>query len=190
MNTDKKMPQPQRSQRTQRLKWPLLFALFAFFVVNSFSQTATLAWSPSPAIATYRLGIGTNSGNYVLTQNVTGTNATLNLSALFPGTNYLAVAAWQDNGGTNALLSPWSNEITVTRATAPALQINITISTSTNLVVWTGDGPTATAITSADHQFQFFRSGTSYASVAASGFPEPTGFTGAAQISTPLSDEK
>lgn len=129
------------------------------FCLGGYAQTANLAWTPPASATTFRLGIGTNSGNYVLTQNIIGTNATLNLSALFAGTNYLAVAAWQDEGGTNALLSPWSNEILITRATAPALQLNISISTSTNLVVWTGNGPTATAITSADRQLQFFRPG-------------------------------
>jgi hypothetical protein len=182
MNTDKEKPQPQWPMKnsklrikksvlpvSSRLRVLLAFIIFNFaFLIGGRAQTASLGWSPSPSINTYRLGIGTNSGSYVLTQNVTGTNATLNLGALFPGTNYLAVAAWQDNGGTNALLSPWSNEITVTRASAPALQININISTSTNLVVWTSGGPTATAITSADRQLQFFRGGSASVSVAAS----------------------
>jgi hypothetical protein len=170
---DNKNPQPQCPMKNVKCKikntiilTPMrvpvlrLFLIINFaFLIGGRAQTAGLAWSPSPSATNYLVGIGTNSATYVLTNLVTGTNATLNLSALFPGTNYLAVAAYQDNGGTNGLLSPWSNEITLTRATAPALQLNITISTSTNLVVWTGGGPTATAIASADRQIQFYRPG-------------------------------
>jgi hypothetical protein len=65
----------------------------------------------------------------------------LTLSKLFPGTNYVAVQAYQVS--TNAAqVSDWSNEITITRRPAPVLKLQVIINASTNLIMWEQVGPT------------------------------------------------
>jgi hypothetical protein len=119
-----------------------------------------LAWNSSGTNLTYRLFLGTNSGNYQRQLNCAATNTWLPVAELAPGTNYIALATVQYAAPDMALVSPLSGEVRIIRIPPPQpLRITIAdaLQSSSNLVAWSVVSNQFTLAVAADQPAQFYR---------------------------------
>jgi hypothetical protein len=113
----------------------LFFSLMTVSASAQISNATFLAWNaPGTGTFLYRVAIGTNSGSYQKQLTFTSTNGWLDASSLFPGTNFVAVAALADVSPTNGLWSPYSSEIQIVRMPASTMTITGAILGASNLV--------------------------------------------------------
>lgn len=129
------------------------------------AQDVRLVWDAA-GTTEYRVFAGTSSRTYTTNWTALTNSFELPLAALPAGTNYVAVASVAVTAGTNALLSDYSEEVTIVRLPAPVLRINVELPASTNLTAWLDSGNVARAIVSADGNIQFFRPGHTYIELA------------------------
>jgi hypothetical protein len=144
-------------------RFSVLLALAFSLQPSAFAQVTNsigLAWNSSGSNLTYRLFLGTNSGNYQRQFNCAATNIWLDVRELAPGTNYIALATVQYAAPDMALVSPLSGEVRIVRIPAPEpLRITIAdaLQSSSNLVAWSVVSNQFTLAVAADQPAQFYR---------------------------------